>query len=684
MSRKKENLKIGLVELPATLNGHLALGEDPNLKKIYEDVFEKTTVSEKMADDIYSLLKLPPRAIPQLTSILKNSGFLSTFSVCPEFNAQKGYLTREEFDNLVSSDIVGISAITRTIPQSYELAMILKKVNPDIIIIFGGPHSSALPEESLNYGDIVVRNEGDITILELMEFLLKNRMHPDLQKILGISYKLRDSIFHNEDRPFLTIEQLSNLPFPVYSEEILNNLTNMVIATSRGCPYNCEFCSVIKLFGSKYRFPDEDYTLNLIKYHVSMKKNVRSIFFSDDNLAGNVKRTKRILKRVIEEKIPISNWSCQVRVEAAFDEELLSLMRMAGCDYVCVGFESINLDTLKAYNKKSTPEKNFEAIKRFQDHGLMVHGMFVLGSDHDTVKTVNDTFIFARKARLTTAQFFSLVPLPGTPDTLRREANRQIISKNWHLYDGFHVLVMPEKMTVSEFQNALLKGYKSFYNYREAFRFLLTGKETLKHRLYNTSIRLMGRKLTKSIYTDSLKYLESLNKFQEWKKDLDYKVKNWKDYFINVIQNSEISISEKKKAVTITLGSGLSTISKSYSHLGKEYIPYCKQTVENIYNQLQEEINKFQEWKKDLDYKVKNWKAYFISIIQNNEISISEKKKVIASALESGLATISKSYSHLGKEYIPYCKQTVENIYNQLQEEINKFQGGVLIPLKEN
>jgi hypothetical protein len=65
MSRKKENLKIGLVELPATLNGHLALGEDPNLKKIYEDVFEKTTVSEKMADDIYSLLKLPPRAIPQ-------------------------------------------------------------------------------------------------------------------------------------------------------------------------------------------------------------------------------------------------------------------------------------------------------------------------------------------------------------------------------------------------------------------------------------------------------------------------------------------------------------------------------------------------------------------------------------------------------------------------------------------
>ncbi|MDY6863048.1 MAG: radical SAM protein, partial [Thermodesulfobacteriota bacterium] len=347
---EKENFKIALVELPATLNGHLAIADDPYIKTIYEEAFLRSPEKEKFADDIYSLLKLPPRAIPQLESILKNSGFLGTFSVCPEFNSQKGYLTREEFDRLLSADIVGISSITRTIPQSYELAALLKKVNPDIIIVFGGPHPSTLPEESLIYGDIVVRNEGDITILGLMECLLKNGMHSDLQNILGISYKLNNSIFHNPDRPFLTREQLSKLPFPEYSEDVLNNITNMNITISRGCPYRCEFCSVIKLFGPKYRFPEEDYTLNLIKHHISLKE-VRSIFFSDDNIAGDIKRTKRILQRIIKEKIPLPDWSCQIRVDAAFDDELMSLMQESGCDYVCVGFESINHETLQSYNK---------------------------------------------------------------------------------------------------------------------------------------------------------------------------------------------------------------------------------------------------------------------------------------------------------------------------------------------
>ena len=155
-------LRIGLVELYATGDGRLF---SPRLK------------------DLYSVVRLPSRAVDLLAAILRAQGYSSVRVYNPLYNSYGGRFHEEELRELARMDVVGISSITRTQSQSYELASRLKELNPMIRIIFGGPHVTALPEDALEYGDVVVRHEGDATIVELMERLGESPADPSLSDI---------------------------------------------------------------------------------------------------------------------------------------------------------------------------------------------------------------------------------------------------------------------------------------------------------------------------------------------------------------------------------------------------------------------------------------------------------------------------------------------------------------------
>ena len=488
-----KGLRITLVELPATVDGRL---------------------DGRLAKDVYSLFRFPARGVPLLEAICRRAGYEDIVTIIPQYNRVPGRLDVGDWKRLADTDVLGLSVITRTANQSFELARRVRLVNPRVKILFGGPHSTALPEESLQFGDVVVTHEGDYTLPLLLERLEDNLRDPYLTDLQGVNYLGRDSeIIRNPDRPYLTSEELSALPFPVYSDQMSRGITHNVVNTSRGCPYECEFCSVIENFGRGFRFLSDDAAVALIRHTIQL--NGKRIFFGDDIFAANRARTTRLLERLLAEGVRMPRWFAQVRVETAQDRELLRLMKRANCAMVFVGLESVNEETLKLFKKHVTLEKIRAAIAAFNEAGIRVHGMFVLGSDADTSQTLTETLKFARDSRLTTAQFFALTALPGPPLTRRLAEEKRIFAwGDWQLFDAQHAVVCPSRISPSELQAGIFRLSRQFYSASEALRHLIHG------RWYDFAIRLRGSFLTRRIERDSASYTRALDKFDQVRADL--------------------------------------------------------------------------------------------------------------------------------------------------------------------
>ncbi len=488
-----KDLRITLVELPATVDGRL---------------------DGRLAKDVYSLFRFPARGVPLLEAICRRAGYEDIVTINPQYNRVPGRLDGGDWKRFADTDVLGLSVITRTANQSFELARRVRVVNPRVKILFGGPHSTALPEESLQFGHVVVTHEGDYTLPLLLERLEDNLWDPYLTDLQGVNYLGRDSeIIRNPDRPYLTSEELSALPFPVYSDQVSRGITHNVVNTSRGCPYECEFCSVIENFGRGFRFLSDDAAVALICHTIQL--NGKRIFFGDDIFAANRARTTRLLERLLSEGVRMPCWFAQVRVETAQDRELLRLMKRANCVMVFVGLESVNEDTLKLFKKHVTLEKNRAAIAAFKEAGIRVHGMFVLGSDADTSQTLTETLKFARDSRLTTAQFFALTAVPGPPLTRRLAEEKRIIAwGDWQLFDAQHAVVCPSRISPSELQAGIFRLSRQFYSASEALRHLIHG------RWFDFAIRLRGSFLTRRIERDSASYTRALDKFDQVRADL--------------------------------------------------------------------------------------------------------------------------------------------------------------------
>jgi radical SAM superfamily enzyme YgiQ (UPF0313 family) len=422
---------------------------------------------------------------------------------------------------LKEADIIGISSITSTAPRAFQIAKRFRSMG--VPIIMGGPHSTFLPEESLKYADYVVRGEGEETIVELIEHL---ESKSPLHDIKGLSYKEGNAFIHNPDRPL--IQDLDSAPIPDLN--IVHNWqkrTIIPIATSRGCPFGCKFCSVIQMFGRKYRFKSIDRVIEEINEVTSRKAH---IFFVDDNFAANKERTKTLLKRIIAEDIHIE-WSAQVRTDVARDAELIDLMGKTGCFTVFVGFESINPKTLSLYNKHQKVDDIVECIKTFKKASIGIHGMFVLGGDTDDIETIRSTQKFAKRLGINSVQFLMLTPLPGTPvfDDLKQQG--RIIHTDWAKYDAHHAVFEPRLMTAFELHTETLKAMANFYSWETIVKNLIRGK------LFYSLVSLYGKRSLKKIKTPSKKYLRDLKNLVSAK--FDEKTGKLREYF-----------STKKKAAT--------------------------------------------------------------------------------------------------------------------------------------
>jgi radical SAM superfamily enzyme YgiQ (UPF0313 family) len=223
------------------------------------------------------------------------------------------------------------------------------------------------------------------------------------------------------------------------------------------------------MFGRRYRFKSVEATLKELHYVASESKATK--FIVDDNFTADKRRTKEILRGMIAGGIK-TRWSAQVRTDVAKDPELLRLMADSGCHTLYIGFESINAGTLEAYNKKQGREDIISCIRTVKDHGIHIHGMFVLGADTDDVETIRGTADFATGHGIDTVQFLILTPLPGTPLFHDMTESRRLLHTDWSKYDVQHVVFRPRLMSPATLQIETFRAMARFYSWRYIFRHL--------------------------------------------------------------------------------------------------------------------------------------------------------------------------------------------------------------------
>jgi radical SAM superfamily enzyme YgiQ (UPF0313 family) len=443
---------------------------------------------------IYSRVCIPRLGSVLLATIMRGRGY-DTRTYIEDIHAL-------DMTDILSADLVGISAITSTAPQSYRLADRVRDAGG--IVVMGGTHTSFLPDEGLQHADFVIRGEGEFAFQELVEAIERGG---GFETIQNLSYRAEGRAVHNPERP--KIPNLDVNPIPDY--HLIKGWKPggvVSIATSRGCPFSCTFCSVPGMYGHAFR----THSIARVLEELAVHKEALYAFFADDIFTANKKRVKELLRGMIDRNLT-PEWGAQVRTETVDDPELLALMRDSNCFNVYVGFESINPRTLKLFQKKQDLAKIERSIERFHAHKIRIHGMFVVGSDEDDLETIDATAEFALKHDIDSVQFMILTPIPGSPDwdTLYAQGDKYVINRNWTFYDGHHTVHQPRRMSPYELQMAAINGMAKFYSWRGI------GKKLLKRDLYYTAIRYWGKKMIRQWWKD-----EENRAYVQWLRDQLY------------------------------------------------------------------------------------------------------------------------------------------------------------------
>ena len=362
----------------------------------------------------------------------------------PEWEVALGDENMRPLDLGSDVQLVGLTAMTPQAPRAYQIAAAFR--SRGIPVVMGGFHASNLPDEALVHVDAVVVGEGDLVWPQLLADLKKGR----LQKIYRASAR---------------IDMAS---IPIARREIFTDqgylLTNTV-QTTRGCPHECEFCSVTAFFGKSYR----ERPLDLVLAELEMLRRSGSFtFFVDDNLVANRRYALALFAGMRGMGL---KWLSHAPIDFALDGELLKAAGAAGCVGMFVGFESLNQETLVALGKKTNQASGYlEQIRAIQGAGIGILGSFVLGCDGDTPAIFEPILRFCEKARLEAAIFPILTPYPGTRVRARLEQENRITSNDWRDYDMGHVNFVPDGMSAAELQAGHDWLNNSFYSFSSMYR----------------------------------------------------------------------------------------------------------------------------------------------------------------------------------------------------------------------
>ncbi len=385
----------------------------------------------------------------------------------------------------------GFTCNVYTCARTFEIA---KKVNENIITVAGGIHFSTLPEESLIKFpeiDYIVRGEGEITIVELINTLNNNSK---IEKIKGLSYKKKQNIINSESRPLIT--NLDKLPFPAYHlvEDIIKKYhfsmmagkktCYMILEGARGCDYRCSFCTQWHHWGGCWRSKSIKRIADEIEF---LNETYGGIFLwlADDHFKIKIRGKelyKELKKRKCKDDIMLF---LQARTDdVANNADLVEKLREVGTYWIMCGVESPSLDILKEFKKGTKNEDAYKTMKVLRKNDVFSHAMFVIGSRKDTHESIDKLIRFSIDIEPELAIYTVLTPFPGTIYYKSALKNGWIEDYNYTNYDMVHAIMPTEKLSRKEVQMELLKCYKTFYgSYRKNIAGIFS-KNKLKRTMY--------------------------------------------------------------------------------------------------------------------------------------------------------------------------------------------------------
>lgn len=354
----------------------------------------------------------------------------------PEFELLDEGITDVNPDT-IDADVVGMTVITGTAPRAYELAARFRARG--IPVVLGGPHVTLVPDDAQPHADVVVVGYAEDTWPALLRDLAVGRLKP--------RYTQADDLLL-AGRPFARRDLLPRASY----------LTTHVFEATRACIHNCDFCVVPSAWGRKpYQKPVAEVVEDI------RRTGARKLIFVDLNLIAD----RAYAVELFEALVPLDvQWFGLSTMLIAHDPALLALAARSGCRGLLIGFESIDPRNLRDSGKPfNRPSHYTEVVERLHGHGIAVYGCFVFGMDHDTPDVFDRTAQFAVDARIDLPRFAIVTPFPGTPLFARLEAEGRILTRNWELFDGQHVVFEPAGMSAAELQAGTERAWRSAYSW---------------------------------------------------------------------------------------------------------------------------------------------------------------------------------------------------------------------------
>lgn len=404
----------------------------------------------------------PPTGLCYIAAMLRKEGYeVSIVDGCAE------RLGVEEIVKRVVAGVPGLVGVTCKslfMPNVMKLCPLLKEALPNVPIVAGGSHVTALPEETLRelpLIDAIVMGEGEQTFSLLTAALLGGR---PLEGIEGLCIR-RDGV------PWMTprrgrIERLDELPYPAF--DLLPDLAThywpaltstkrlpaFSLMTSRGCQYRCTFCDR-SVFGNHVTYHGAEYILSLIRM-LRRLGDTRYIYFEDDNFLLNPE-LDTLLGKLREFRLPIE-FSCQSRVDSV-DDELLKTLRASGCRQIFYGIETGSKRLLQAMKKGIRVDDVPEVIAKTRGAGIESMALLILGYPGETVESLEETLALLKSCRFDDVGLFYFAPLPGS-EVYKDAAAQGTFNGRWDQIGGFdRPVYVPHGLT----EEILRKYYERFY-----------------------------------------------------------------------------------------------------------------------------------------------------------------------------------------------------------------------------
>ena len=366
-------------------------------------------------------------------------------------------------------NIVGVTSSTLTYQAALKLIKVAKEVCPNCITVVGGSHVTFWDDKALQECpelDIVVRKEGENTLLEVVQKIAAGESYQD---VIGLTCRKDGKIVRNSDRPY--IEDLDSLPFParhLWPMERFREYEDILyLATSRGCVYWCEFCSTVRMHGRKYRMRSPKNVVDELEF-LHKTYGISKFTFCDDAFTVDQQRTEVLCNEILSRGLKIQ-WNCGTRVDM-ITRELLVKMKDAGCITVWFGVESGTQQVLDAMKKGISPELTIKVLGWVRELGMQPIPNVILGFPGETKESAWKTIKFVEKISPDAVGFYNVAtPFPGTPmyDMVKEKGWLKVT--DFDMYDTTHPIFETPWLSMKDLGKLREGAFHHFYLRRAYF-----------------------------------------------------------------------------------------------------------------------------------------------------------------------------------------------------------------------